>query len=131
MWRDFVLLERLLESSDVLVWWDWIGRYNAALGGWFVVGLLFLCYITAEVVRLGSSAWLSVWTDETKPKTHGVGFYNAGYAVLAIGQVSHRKGCAFFLSYFLSKMIFSSVEIDQTLNSRIMCVVVVAVVMNR
>ncbi|CAM6104569.1 unnamed protein product [Calypogeia fissa] len=88
-------------------------RYENALGGWFVVSLLFGCYIMAEVVRLGSSAWLSIWTDETKPKTHGVGYYNGVYAALSIGQVTVTLVNSFVL-------VFSSLGAAMKLHDRML-----------
>ncbi|XP_008775219.2 ABC transporter C family member 2-like [Phoenix dactylifera] len=64
-----------------------LARYKNALGGLWVVMILFICYILTEVLRVSSSTWLSVWTDQTSPKSHGSGFYNMIYAVISFGQV--------------------------------------------
>ncbi|KAF9619903.1 hypothetical protein IFM89_009685 [Coptis chinensis] len=40
-----------------------------------------------EVLRVSSSTWLSVWTDQSTPKSHGAGFYNLVYALLSFGMV--------------------------------------------
>lgn len=72
-------------------------RYKAAMGGFKVVGLLFFFYIAAEVVRLSTSAWLSIWTDETKVKTRGPLFYNGIYAALSFGQVCVTLSNSFWL----------------------------------
>ncbi|RRT52092.1 hypothetical protein B296_00034325 [Ensete ventricosum] len=53
----------------------------------WVVLILFACYALTEVLRVSSSTWLSVWTDQSSPKSHGAGFYNLIYAVLSFGQV--------------------------------------------
>lgn len=72
-------------------------RYKAAMGGFKVVGVLFFFYIAAEVVRLSTSGWLSIWTDETKPKTRGPLFYNGVYAALSFGQVCVTLSNSFWL----------------------------------
>ncbi|OAY74964.1 ABC transporter C family member 2 [Ananas comosus] len=63
------------------------GEYKAALGGMWVVCILFFCYVLTEVLRISSSTWLSIWTDQSSPKTQGPGFYNLIYALLSFGQV--------------------------------------------
>nr|AXN55887.1 ABC transporter C family member 2 [Crocus sativus] len=62
-------------------------RYKNALGGIWVVAVLFTCYILTEVLRISSSTWLSSWTDQSSTKTHGPGYYNLIYALLSFGQV--------------------------------------------
>jgi len=37
-------------------------RYNNALGGFWVVLILFGCYIAMETLQISSSTWLSHWT---------------------------------------------------------------------
>ncbi|KAE8709270.1 ABC transporter C family member 2 [Hibiscus syriacus] len=62
--------------------------YKNALGGFWVVMVLFMCYILTEVLRVSSSTWLSSWTDQSTTKTHGPGYYNLVYSILSLGQVS-------------------------------------------
>ncbi|KAF8391004.1 hypothetical protein HHK36_023304 [Tetracentron sinense] len=62
-------------------------RYKNALGGLWVVMILFMCYVLTEVLRVLSSTWLSVWTDQSTSKSNGPGFYNLIYALLSFGQV--------------------------------------------
>ncbi|KAL5715506.1 Canalicular multispecific organic anion transporter 1 [Ranunculus cassubicifolius] len=62
-------------------------RYTSALGGLWVVLVLFSCYILTEVLRVSSSTWLSIWTDQSTPKSHGRTFYNLVYASLSFGMV--------------------------------------------
>ena len=64
-----------------------INRYEKALGGIWVVMVLFMCYTLTEVVRVLSSTWLSKWTKESAAKNYGVGFYVLVYAFLSSGQV--------------------------------------------
>lgn len=39
-----------------------VKAYIMALGGWPVVFLIFSCFIMAELFRVGSTVWLSIWT---------------------------------------------------------------------
>ncbi len=41
-----------------------VKAYIMALGGWPVVFLLLSCFILAELCRVGSTVWLSIWTGE-------------------------------------------------------------------
>lgn len=49
--------------------------------------ILFLCYISTEVLRVLSSTWLSIWTKQSGSTIYGPGFYILVYAVLSSGQV--------------------------------------------
>jgi len=64
-----------------------LARYMAAMGGAGVVGVLFLCYVMTEALRLSTSGWLTIWTDSTTPKTHGPMFYLEVYSGLSFAQV--------------------------------------------
>ncbi|KAI3908615.1 hypothetical protein MKX01_027481, partial [Papaver californicum] len=75
------------ERETGVVSWNVLMRYKNAMGGAWVVIILFTCYISTEVLRIMSSTWLSAWTDQSTPKTHGSGFYNLVYALLSFGQV--------------------------------------------
>ena len=68
-------------------------RYKDALGGLWVVMILFTCYVLTEVLRVTSSTWLSEWTDQSSSKPHEPGFYNLIYALLSIGQVCLSVEC--------------------------------------
>ncbi|KAF5764679.1 putative ABC-type xenobiotic transporter [Helianthus annuus] len=72
-------------------------RYKDALGGWWVVGILFGCYAATETLRILSSTWLSIWTDESTPKTYSPLFYNIIYALLSLGQVLVTLGNSYWL----------------------------------
>ncbi|KAE8659423.1 ABC transporter C family member 2 [Hibiscus syriacus] len=76
------------ERETGVVSWNVLVRYKNALGGFWVVMVLFMCYILTEVLRVSSSTWLSSWTDQSTTKTHGPGYYNLVYSVLSFGQVS-------------------------------------------
>ncbi|KAL6843839.1 hypothetical protein ACP4OV_026410 [Aristida adscensionis] len=64
-----------------------LSRYKNALGGIWVVSVLFFCYALTEVLRISSSTWLSIWTDQGSLKIHGPGYYNLVYGLLSFGQV--------------------------------------------
>ncbi|CAM9003410.1 unnamed protein product [Rhodiola kirilowii] len=75
------------ERETGVVSWNVLVRYKNALGGTWVVIILFSCYITSEILRVSSSTWLSHWTDISTGTAHGPGFYNLVYALLSFGQV--------------------------------------------
>lgn len=75
------------ERETGVISWKVLARYNAAMGGAWVVAVLFICYLATEAFRLSTSAWLSVWTDAIAPKTHGPMFYLEVYSGLSFGQV--------------------------------------------
>lgn len=77
-------------------------RYKNALGGLWVVMILFMCYVSTEVLRVLSSTWLSIWTDESTPKNHGPGFYNLIYSLLSFCQVCTSS---LIISYLVSSEI--------------------------
>ncbi|KAM3370274.1 hypothetical protein ACQJBY_017900 [Aegilops geniculata] len=64
-----------------------LSRYKNAMGGIWAVSVLFLCYTLTETLRISSSTWLSIWTDEGSLKIHGPGYYNLIYGILSFGQV--------------------------------------------
>ncbi|XP_078176000.1 ABC transporter C family member 2-like isoform X2 [Carex rostrata] len=64
-----------------------LSRYKNALGGLWVVLILLFCYTLTEILRMSSSTWLSVWTDQSGPKDHSPGFYNLIYAIISLCQV--------------------------------------------
>ncbi|CAJ1962148.1 unnamed protein product [Sphenostylis stenocarpa] len=62
-------------------------RYKNALGGFWVVLILFACYVSTETLRISSSTWLSHWTDKSATEGYNPAFYNLIYATLSFGQV--------------------------------------------
>ncbi|KAL9321009.1 hypothetical protein ACSQ67_012848 [Phaseolus vulgaris] len=64
-----------------------LDRYKNALGGLWVVLILFGCYIATETLRISSSTWLSHWTDQSATEGYNPAFYNTIYAALSFGQV--------------------------------------------
>nr|XP_043620654.1 ABC transporter C family member 2-like [Erigeron canadensis] len=85
------------ERETGVVSFNVLKRYKDALGGWWVVGILFGCYTATETLRIMSSTWLSVWTDESTPKIHSPLFYNIIYALLSLGQVLVTLGNSYWL----------------------------------
>ncbi|KAK4493262.1 hypothetical protein RD792_017859, partial [Penstemon davidsonii] len=75
------------ERETGIVSWNVLMRYKNALGGLWVVMILFTCYILTEVLRVSSSTWLSVWTKHSTSKSYHPGFYILVYAILSFGQV--------------------------------------------
>ncbi|XP_057763903.1 ABC transporter C family member 2-like [Salvia miltiorrhiza] len=76
------------ERETGVVSWNVLMRYKNALGGAWVVMILFTCYVSTEVLRVSSSTWLSYWTDEgSHQDTHGPLYYNSIYSLLSFGQV--------------------------------------------
>jgi ATP-binding cassette subfamily C (CFTR/MRP) protein 1 len=64
-----------------------LSRYKNAMGGIWAVIVLFLCYTLTETLRISSSTWLSIWTEQGPLKIHGPGYYNLIYGILSFGQV--------------------------------------------
>uniref|UniRef100_A0A7N0U2M8 ABC-type xenobiotic transporter n=3 Tax=Kalanchoe fedtschenkoi TaxID=63787 RepID=A0A7N0U2M8_KALFE len=85
------------ERETGVVSWNVLVRYKNALGGTWVVTILFACYVMTEVLRVSSSTWLSHWTDSSTGNIHGPGFYNLIYAMLSLAQVLVSLANAFWL----------------------------------
>jgi ABC-type multidrug transport system fused ATPase/permease subunit len=85
------------ERETGIISYKVLARYMAAMGGAGVVGVLFLCYIMTEALRLSTSGWLTIWTDSTRPKTHGSMFYLEVYTGLSFAQVLVTLGNSFWL----------------------------------
>ncbi|XP_028799317.1 ABC transporter C family member 2 [Neltuma alba] len=75
------------ERETGVISWKVLQRYKNALGGLWVVLVLFACYILTEVLRVSSSTWLSYWTDQSASEGYNPGFYNLIYAALSFCQV--------------------------------------------
>ncbi|CAK9142861.1 unnamed protein product [Ilex paraguariensis] len=72
-------------------------RYKSALGGLWVVLILFMCYFSTEVLRISSSTWLSVWTKQSSSPSYGPSLYILVYALLSFGQVMVTLTNSFWL----------------------------------
>ncbi|KAJ1377910.1 P-loop containing nucleoside triphosphate hydrolase, partial [Sesbania bispinosa] len=75
------------ERETGVVSWNVLMRYKNALGGSWVVLILFACYVSTEALRVSSSTWLSHWTDQGASEGYNAAFYNLIYASLSFGQV--------------------------------------------
>ncbi|KAK0579261.1 hypothetical protein LWI29_023572 [Acer saccharum] len=82
------VLIRQEEREIGIVSWNVLRRYKNALGGLWVIMILFICYLSTEVLRISSSTWLSVWTDQSTSESYRPGYYITVYALLAFGQVT-------------------------------------------
>ncbi|CAH2034504.1 unnamed protein product [Thlaspi arvense] len=85
------------ERETGIISWTVLMRYKKAVGGLWVVMILFGCYITTEILRVSSSAWLSIWTDQSTSKTDSPGFYIFVYVLLGFGQVAVTFTNSFWL----------------------------------
>lgn len=85
------------ERETGVVSWHVLMRYKDALGGLWVVMILFSCYLTTEVLRILSSTWLSVWTDQSTSRSFKPGFFIVIYALLGFGQVTVTLANSFWL----------------------------------
>ncbi|KAA8519399.1 hypothetical protein F0562_013655 [Nyssa sinensis] len=103
------------ERETGVVSWKVLMRYKNALGGLWVVMILFTCYVLTEVLRVTSSTWLSFWTDRSSSKKYGPGFYNLIYALLSFGQVLVTLTNSFWL--ILSSLYAARRLHDAMLNS--------------
>lgn len=74
-----------------------LSRYKEALGGLWVVMILFMCYTSTEVLRVSSSTWLSVWTKQSGSNSVMPGFFILIYAILSFGQVIVTLANSFWL----------------------------------
>ncbi|KAJ8762659.1 hypothetical protein K2173_010680 [Erythroxylum novogranatense] len=86
------------ERMTGVVSWDVLMRYKKALGGIWVVMVLFICYSLTEVLRLSSSTWLSFWTDQSTSANYRPGYYIFIYALLSVGQVTVTLANSYWLT---------------------------------
>ncbi|KAL8091101.1 ABC transporter C family member 12-like isoform X1 [Apium graveolens] len=107
---ESVLIKK--EEREIgVVSWNVLIRYKNALGGLWVVLILFSCYISTEVLRILSSTWLSIWTEGSSSTSYGPGFYISVYALLSSGQVLVTLANSFWLitsSLYAAKCLHDS-----------------------
>ncbi|KAK9267442.1 hypothetical protein L1049_009868 [Liquidambar formosana] len=112
------LLIKQEERETGVVSWNVLMRYKNALGGLWVVMILFTCYILTEVLRVLSSTWLSIWTDHgssKSSKSYRAGYYNLIYALLSFGQVIVTLANSYWL---ISSSLYAAKRLhDVMLNS--------------
>uniref|UniRef100_A0A7N0T3Q1 ABC-type xenobiotic transporter n=1 Tax=Kalanchoe fedtschenkoi TaxID=63787 RepID=A0A7N0T3Q1_KALFE len=75
------------ERETGVISWKVLMRYQTALGGTWVVVILFSCYISTEILRVSSSTWLSRWSNRSSSTADKTLYYNLIYALLSFGQV--------------------------------------------
>ncbi|KAK7322538.1 hypothetical protein VNO77_25923 [Canavalia gladiata] len=84
--RKSVLIKQEERETGVISW-KVVTRYKSALGGLWVVSILFACYTLTEVLRISSSTWLSVWTSQDSTADYEPGYFLLIYALFSFGQV--------------------------------------------
>lgn len=103
------------ERETGVVSYNVLMRYKNALGGAWVVLILFMCYFLIEALRVGSSTWLSFWTDKTSSMRYSAGFYNLIYSLLSLGQVMVTLMNSFWL---ITSSLYAAKKLhDAMLNS--------------
>ncbi|VVA93078.1 unnamed protein product [Arabis nemorensis] len=113
--RGRSVLVKQEERETGIVSWNVLMRYKNAVGGLWVVMILFGCYLTTEVLRVSSSTWLSIWTDRSTSKSYSPGFYVVVYALLGFGQVAVTFTNSFWL---ITSSLHAAKRLhDATLNS--------------
>ncbi|XP_017970733.1 PREDICTED: ABC transporter C family member 12 isoform X2 [Theobroma cacao] len=88
--RKAVLVKQEEKETGV-VSWNVLMRYKDALGGLWVVMILFTFYFSTEVLRISSSTWLRFWTDQSTSKSYKPEYYILIYAVLGFSQSTSRE----------------------------------------
>ncbi|XP_030479473.1 ABC transporter C family member 12 [Cannabis sativa] len=85
---DEAVLIKQEERETGVVSWNVLMRYTNALGGYWVLILVLIFYLLMEVLRVSSSTWLSLWTDQSKSRSYKPEFYIYIYALISFGQVT-------------------------------------------
>ncbi|WJX30575.1 Multidrug resistance-associated protein 9 [Trifolium repens] len=85
------------ERETGVVSWKVLMRYTSALGGLWVVSILFACYTLTEALRISSSTWLSVWTSQDSTAASRAGYFLIIYAIFSFGQVSVALANSYWL----------------------------------
>ncbi|KAB1997811.1 hypothetical protein ES319_D12G048800v1 [Gossypium barbadense] len=91
------ILVKQEERETGLVSWNVLMRYKDAIGGLWVVMILFTFYFSTEVLRILSSIWLRFWTDRSASKSYKPEFYILIYALLGFSQVTVTLTNSFWL----------------------------------
>ncbi|GAU16434.1 hypothetical protein TSUD_117830 [Trifolium subterraneum] len=94
--RKSVLVKKEERETGV-VSWKVLTRYTSALGGLWVVSILFACYTLTEALRISSSTWLSVWTSQDSTAASRAGYFLIIYAIFSFGQVSVALANSYWL----------------------------------
>ncbi|KAG4168779.1 hypothetical protein ERO13_A12G045600v2 [Gossypium hirsutum] len=91
------ILVKQEERETGLVSWNVVMGYKDAMGGLWVVMILFTFYFSTEVLRILSSMWLRFWTDRSASKSYKPEFYILIYALLGFSQVTVTLTNSFWL----------------------------------
>ncbi|XP_052481315.1 ABC transporter C family member 12 isoform X3 [Gossypium raimondii] len=94
--RKAVLVKQEERETGV-VSWNVLMRYKDALGGLWVVMILFTFYFSTEVLRISSSTWLRFWTDQSTSSSYHPGYYIVIYGLLGFSQVTVTLTNSFWL----------------------------------
>ncbi|KAG8474416.1 hypothetical protein CXB51_033997 [Gossypium anomalum] len=94
--RKAVLVKQEERETGV-VSWNVLMRYKDALGGLWVVMILFTFYFSTEVLRISSSTWLRFWTDQSTSSSYNPGYYIVIYALVGFIQVAVMLTNSFWL----------------------------------
>ena len=113
--EDKSMLIKQEEKETGVVSWNVLMRYKDALGGLWVVVVLFACYVLTIVLRIGNSNWLSFWTDQSTLDDHRPSYYNLIFALLSFGQVTTTLANSFWL--IISSLYAAKRLHDAMLNS--------------
>ncbi|RVW39504.1 ABC transporter C family member 2 [Vitis vinifera] len=114
-WARSATDRRSTSGYCTLVGGNLVTWYKDALGGLWVVVVLFACYVLTEVLRIGSSTWLSFWTDQSTLDDYRPGYYNLIFALLSFGQVTATLANSFWL--IISSLYAAKRLHDAMLNS--------------
>ncbi|XWS55357.1 hypothetical protein CRYUN_Cryun10bG0167700 [Craigia yunnanensis] len=95
--RKKAVLVKQEERETGVVSWNVLMRYKDALGGLWVVMILFTFYFSTEVLRILSSTWLRFWTDQSTLMSYKPGYYIVIYALLGFSQVTVTLTNSFWL----------------------------------
>ncbi|CAI0545474.1 unnamed protein product [Linum tenue] len=92
-----IMLIKQEERETGTVSWKVLDRYTTALGGRLVVMVLFTCYTLIEVLRVSSSRWLGIWTNQSSSESYNLPYFLSIYALLSLCQVSLTLGTSYWL----------------------------------
>ncbi|KAG5234890.1 ABC transporter family member [Salix suchowensis] len=90
--RKSILIKQEERERGVVSW-----NVQNALGGVWVVSILFLCYLLTEVFRVSRSTWLSFWTNQSALQSYRPGYFIFVYALLSFGQVTVTLANSYWL----------------------------------
>nr|QGP74117.1 ABCC transporter [Sedum alfredii] len=102
------------ERETGVISWKVLTRYKSALGGTWAVGMLLICYVSIEVLRISSGSWLSTWTKNSSTSTYKPQYYILIYSILSLGQVLVTLASSYWL-------IIISLSASRRLHDSMLC----------